>query len=192
MNDPQNPYPYVQPAAPTATPASPDSGPASDPQSQPKPPDPVAGNSPTALAETSERRRNGKIAKLPKHLRDKVCEMILDGVTYAEIIKALGEHGKDLNEGNVGTWKAGGYKEWLAKQERLDELRVRQEFRRDLVPDNDGVKTHQAASEIAALNLCDVLEDLKPAVLKEALAKDPAGYCTLLNSFTRLLACSRG
>jgi hypothetical protein len=188
MNDPQNPYPYTQPASPNPGDGQPDYRPTPGPQDEPKPPDPVVATVPTPVGETAKRRRNGKIAKLPKDLRDRVCEMILDGLTYAEIVKALSEHGIAVSEDSVGTWKAGGYQDWLRGQERLDELRIRQEVRRDLVPENDGVKTHQAASEIAALNLCDVLEDLKPAVLKEALTTDPATYCMLLGSYTRLLS----
>ena len=52
-------------------------------------------NAPEALIHF-ERRGNGKIARLPKPIRDQVNQMILDGLTYPEIIQCLAENGKDL------------------------------------------------------------------------------------------------
>ena len=41
-------------------------------------------------------RANGKVARLPKALRDQINQWILDGVTYPDIIQRLGEHGQGL------------------------------------------------------------------------------------------------
>ena len=131
--------------------------------------------------------RNGKVAHLDKVLRDKINQRMCDGFTYLEIIQDLGEAGGGLSESNLSHWKSGGYTDWLKEQHRLDGMRVRQEFAIDLVRENNGVTSHQAASQIAALNLCDILDDLQPAVLKKALLSEPETYIMLLNAYTRLL-----
>jgi len=46
-------------------------------------------------------RGNGKIARLPKLVRDKVNSWMLDGLSYPEIIQRLGEHGQDLKPNNL-------------------------------------------------------------------------------------------
>jgi hypothetical protein len=136
---------------------------------------------------SSGHRRNGKVAQLDKALRDQINRLMDDGFTYLEIIHQLGEAGAELTENNLSTWKSGGYTDWLAEQHRLDKMRVRQEFAKDLVKENDGVTTHQAASQIAALNLCDIVDDFDPEILKKALLSDPETYVKLLNAYTRLL-----
>ena len=54
-------------------------------------------------------RRNGKVARLPKPIRDKLSTMILDGVPYSQIIRSLGKDTAHLNEQNLSNWKSGGY-----------------------------------------------------------------------------------
>src|SRR4051812_5212878 len=49
----------------------------------------------------SGRRGNGKIARLPEAIREQVNNWILDGVSYPEIIKRLGDEGKHLNPDNI-------------------------------------------------------------------------------------------
>ncbi len=135
----------------------------------------------------SDHRNKGKVARLPKKLRDEINQMIDDGLPYGEIIQHLGEAGKDLNEKNISTWKSGGYQHWVQEQQRLGAMRARQEFAIDLVHQNEGATTHQAAFQIAALQLCDLLDDFDPTLLKNKLHDDPETYALLLNAYTRLL-----
>jgi|SRR5947209_3856761 len=135
----------------------------------------------------SSHTRNGKVARLSKDLRDQINKFMDDGFTYLEIIHQLGEAGAELNENNLSNWKSGGYTEWVAEQQRLNKMRVRQEFAVDLVRENNGITSHQAASQIAALNLCDIVDDFDPEILKKALLSDPETYIKLLNVYARLL-----
>src|SRR5580765_4589914 len=64
----------------------------------------------------SGRQRTGKVARLPKAARDRLCQMLLDGVPYLEIIARLGADAPDIDEGHITTWKAGGYQDWLRQQ----------------------------------------------------------------------------
>src|SRR6266850_4905487 len=88
----------------------------------PVPPDQATSASPESDAPTYNHSRTGRIARLPKELRDKVNQMLLDGVPFRRIIESLGGDGKEINEDNVGDWKKGGYKEWLLEMQRVDDL----------------------------------------------------------------------
>src|SRR6185503_14622089 len=50
-------------------------------------------------------RHNGKVARLPKALRDKINLMIQDGLSYPAIIESLGDAGKELNVVNLCRWR---------------------------------------------------------------------------------------
>ena len=65
---------------------------------------------------TSQRRRNGKVARLPFALRDQINRMIDDGVPYQTIIKNLGDAGKHLSEQNLSMWRKGGFQESARNQ----------------------------------------------------------------------------
>ncbi len=170
MNDPQNPYPY----------------------SQPQPPPPAV---PNPVTTPTPNRRNGKVAQLPKAVRDRINEMLLDGLTYAEIISELGDDGKSLNAENISNWYSGGYQEWLKEQRRREDMRIRQELAMDLGRLKNGSDLSQAAFQIAVTQICETLADLDPAVLRKALETDPKNYTRLLNALPNLsegeLKCER-
>jgi hypothetical protein len=63
-----------------------------------------------------DHRGNGKIARLPKVLRDQVCAMILDGVPYLQIIERLGVAGNGITPQHICRWRERGYKAWLRGQ----------------------------------------------------------------------------
>jgi hypothetical protein len=75
--------------------------------------------------------RNGKIARLPRVIRDQLNRRLGDGEsgkrlvawlnTVPEVQAALAAEfgGKPVREQNLSEWKAGGYREWLAHQEAL-------------------------------------------------------------------------
>ena len=134
-----------------------------------------------------DHRRGGKIAHLSRRDRDRINEMISDGFTYREILEELGEVGQGITEKNLSIWKAGGYQAWERERQRLQSMRFRQEFAGDLVRENDGLQTHQAGFQIAALQICDLVNDFDPALLKEALQTNPTHYAMLLNAYTHLL-----
>ena len=51
-----------------------------------------------AIRKPLPHHRHGRVARLPKETRDKINEMISDGVPYKEIVEALGDEGRPLNE----------------------------------------------------------------------------------------------
>src|SRR3954452_22631700 len=65
-----------------------------------------------------ENRRTGKVARLPKDIREIVNRLIEDGCTYLYIIKRLEELGyPGIFEYNISRWRTGGYQTWLREQE---------------------------------------------------------------------------
>jgi len=75
--------------------------------------------------------RNGKIARLPRDIRNQLNRRLQDGepgTRLAEWLNSLPETkkilaadfgGRDINEQNLTEWKQGGYRDWLARQELL-------------------------------------------------------------------------
>ena len=64
-------------------------------------------------------RRNGKIARLPKEIRDILNRMLDDGLPYRVIIDELGEAGEGLNAQNITNWVQGGYQDYLKNQHAI-------------------------------------------------------------------------
>jgi hypothetical protein len=76
--------------------------------------------------------RNGKIARLPRDIREHLNRRLQDGEQGKHLVEWLNElpqvrrvlaeefGGKPLREQNISEWRKGGYRDWLAQQEALD------------------------------------------------------------------------
>jgi len=132
-------------------------------------------------------RRNGKVARLDAKLREIVNQMMLDGATYPQIIAELAGRGvPDISEDNLSRWFHGGHKDWLKQQQRLADMKSRQEFALQIVQGNKGGTIHEAASQIAASTLYEAVADFDPALLKDLLATEPENYAKIVTSLARL------
>ena len=79
--------------------------------------------------------RTGKIARLPREVRDQLNRRLCDGEPGSQLdiwLNALPESqavlarefaGRPISEQNLSEWKRGGYGDWLAKKERAEERR---------------------------------------------------------------------
>jgi hypothetical protein len=130
-------------------------------------------------------RGNGKIARLPKSIRDQVNAWLLDGLAYPEIIDRLGEHGKDLKPDHFSEWKKRGYPDWLLQQDWLAQRRARQESAADLLHDCDPTQVNQGALQLGTLYIFDALRDLRAGSLDGQLGGDSAAFARLLNALSR-------
>jgi hypothetical protein len=75
--------------------------------------------------------RTGKIARLPRELRDELNRRLREGepgIRLVEWLNALAPvrqvltqdfNGREISEQNLSEWKQGGYQDWLARQETL-------------------------------------------------------------------------
>ena len=164
-----------------------------DTQAQPPP---AAPQEPEPEKESAESRtRNGFVARLTKDLRDQINHMLLDGVPFRKIIENLGDPGKHLNEGHITTWKAGGYKEWLADLERKEALCATRDSALDVVAQKAGITVQDAGRSIAAAHLYELITSFNPKQLADALADKPELYLRIVNALSRLsegeVACGR-
>jgi hypothetical protein len=76
--------------------------------------------------------RKGKIARLPKEIRDQLNHRLDDGRQGNELVVWLNSlpevqtvlskqfEGNAINKQNLSQWRLGGYREWQRKQERLE------------------------------------------------------------------------
>src|SRR2546425_742677 len=128
-------------------------------------------------------------------VRDKLNVMLLDGVPYAEIIKALGSPAEHITEHNITTWVAAGHKEWLEEQFRLEETRVKQEVAMDLACPEGGSKIHEATLQLAATRLSEMVRKLDYTDFRELLRDDPAKLTPFLAALATIsnaeLRCER-
>jgi hypothetical protein len=210
MNNPQDPWPYEKPVPPNsalsaAAPANAQQTPGSASQQGGGGPG-IGGESEIATADATRNTagsppkvrpptRKGKIARLPKAVRDRLNEMLLDGVTYAEAIQALGEDGKDLTEDNISNWRKGGYQDWLEEQKDRDDLHLQEEYTLQLVKENDNTTLNEAAIKMATGHIRKTLRKFGEATLQTSLEENSGNYIRLLNVLARLttsaIACRR-
>jgi len=130
-------------------------------------------------------RGNGKVARLPKNIRDQVNHWLVDGLTYPEIIERLGEHGKDFKPDNLSQWKKRGHQDWLAEKAFLEQTRLRQEITQEMVQDFDGTQVNHAALQLGTLHIFEALRDLGPGSLNKKLGGDCGAFARLVNALAR-------
>jgi len=132
-------------------------------------------------------RRTGKVARLPKDIRDQVNSRLRDGQTYTAIGTWLSDLGyADVSESNLSNWKEGGFRDWELHQDRLETDKLKREFALELVKDNEGSKIHEATLQLAASQIYEVLTDFDVGPLKEMLADKPGLYPKVINSIAKL------
>ena len=68
----------------------------------------------------------------------------------------------------------------------MDLICAKEQFALDLLREKDASKLHEAPLQIAASQLCQLLADFDPAVLKEKLEKDPLNFVRLLHALSKL------
>ena len=90
---------------------------------------------PVNLHHSYDMYRNGKIARLPRHIRDELNKRLYDEVpgcqlvdwlnSLPEVRQVLQQHfeGREINAPNLTDWKQGGYAEWLLRQETIGKIK---------------------------------------------------------------------
>src|SRR5207253_8244326 len=79
--------------------------------------------------------RTGKIARLPKSIRQELNQRIENGWQGVKLVEWLNElpevrqilreqfHNEPITEPNLSRWKEGGYEDWLRHRESQEQLR---------------------------------------------------------------------
>jgi hypothetical protein len=111
------------------------------------------------------RTRTGKVARLPKSLRDQLGRRIEDGEEGKELVKWLNGlpevqeilekqfGGRPVTEQNLSEWKQGGYLEWLHQEELLSLVSKLAEQSEDLEEAADGQEISDRFASLMAVEL---------------------------------------
>jgi hypothetical protein len=129
---------------------------------------------------------NGKIARLPNELRDRINTMIRDCVPYKTIIETLGKPVRHISERNFTNWKNHGYKMWLEQQEEIDRMHKASNLALAAATSNKTMVVHQATIHLVATQLQEALARLNTKSIRESLEDDPENFAKLVNAIARL------
>lgn len=115
--------------------------------------------------------RQGKIARLPFAVRNRICEMLEDGLPAIEIlayvnaspewaeVKSRCHFSGDVNQQNLSDWRRGGYLEWRSERARVERLREVAETACHIAAATGGDPA-AVGSRILAGRLTELLESL--------------------------------
>jgi hypothetical protein len=136
--------------------------------------------------------RTGKIARLPKDLREIVNRMLDDGAQYESIIQELNKHRhrwpdgvNDISINNMSNWHSGGYQDWVREQEAAADLQQRNEFLKTLLESNPGPDLHQAVVHLGLAQIYHTLLGFDRDAFQARAAEDPSTYARLLSVLLR-------
>ncbi len=122
--------------------------------------------------EESKRVLVGKIARLPKPVREELNRRLDDGEPGSRILPWLNElpavkrvlttqfGGAPINSQNLSNWRSGGYQRWLRKQERLEEIKSLAEETRECAHAGKGLA--RGAAAIVAAGILKKLDTMTP------------------------------
>ena len=116
--------------------------------------------------------RNGKIARLPRSIREQLNRQLQDGEPGTRLVEWLNAMpgvqsvlaaefgGRPINEQNLSEWRLGGYREWERHEESRDLVRRLVEQTDNLDEEADGIDVSQRLSTVLAVELARVAEAL--------------------------------
>jgi hypothetical protein len=134
--------------------------------------------------------RRGKVARLPKLLRDQINQMLRDGHSYHHILEKLKTIPDaatiPISKQNLSRWKFGGYLDWLAQQEWREDLHDRQADALQLLEDPTGSRFQEVSLQIAAMRIFELLQRLQASTLSANLQDLPPGFLRLLAVLPRI------
>lgn len=132
------------------------------------------------------RKELGKVAGLPKAIRDDLNFRLLNGATLQELCDFLnqnevvigilrGKRWNTFNPENMSNWRQGGYATWLRSRQRFDDLKLKAEARQTLRAQlaEEGLDLNDA-NTLRLVEIADeLLDDFDPEALREAAKNRP-------------------
>lgn len=127
-----------------------------------------------------ETSRRGKVARLPRKIRDEVCERLADGQDAAEIlawvnglpaVKTLLKakfKGEPISDANLSNWRQGGFQDWQDNERQADQTRALAETSMRIAKASGG-NLAEGAAAILAGKIMSGLETMLPEELDAAV-----------------------
>lgn len=144
--------------------------------------------------------RQGKIARLPHALRQLVNQRLLNGEAAATLLAwlntqpaaiqawALHFEGAPATPQNLSEWRQGGWKEWLSRNQRTEDLKTLSTFANDLA--KSGGNIADGAAAILSGHILEALETLGNTVVTggsdDAEADPSKGLASLAKAVSSL------
>jgi hypothetical protein len=137
---------------------------------------------------------NGKIARLPRNIRDELNHRLENSEPGGHILAWLNAlpdvlallasefGGSPINAQNLSNWRLGGYQDWLKQQERRNMVRELVANAEELATDAGGV---EIGNHLSAVLVAELAASAHSAI--EELA-EPAERCVRLQEFLLTLA----
>ena len=133
-----------------------------------------------------KRTRHGKIARLPKDLRDMVNRLLRNNIPYSRIVRALKQYDILVTERNISNWKVlGGYREWCLAEDHAVQLRLHQDNLVNLLRKDSASEVPEVGLQVAATRLSQFFLTPEAAQL---LASNPDEYHRRAANLARLTA----
>ena len=116
--------------------------------------------------------RNGKIARLPKEIREELNHRIENGWRGARLVKWLNElppvkemlreqfHSRPITEQNLSQWRDGGYADWQRHQDTQEQIRWVVERSDDVDKVEGSEHLCERLARVAAAELAEHLQQL--------------------------------
>jgi len=116
-----------------------------------------------------QRGPRSKIASLPARVREELCVRLHDGQREPEILpwlhalpevqQALAERcgGKPVNSQNLSEWRRGGFRDWLLRRERAEEMKLLSAYALQMAQ-AAGTQLSEGAAAIAGGRILELLE----------------------------------
>jgi len=136
--------------------------------------------------------RNGKIARLPRSIREELNRRLQDGKAGPGLLGWLNEQpecqemldeefdGKPITKQNLSEWRQGGYKDWVRKEEACQRVQVLMEKAGDLEQEAGGMAIADRLGTVLAAELAVATEQLESI-------QDPKERWARLKEITREL-----
>jgi hypothetical protein len=132
-------------------------------------------------------RRTSAVGRLPRVLRDKVNQMIDDGVPYNDIIRKLkDESAVQLKYHALSVWRRGGHQDWLNEQRRVAQMDKNRELVLKILRRRSSKPIAEKALDVAAAQIYELLMNFQLESLKEKLADDPEIYPEIVETLTKV------
>jgi hypothetical protein len=139
--------------------------------------------------DNEEHGGKGKVARLPRAIRDQVNTMLRDGISYPEIRRKFIDMGysefEDISDKNICNWKAAGYQHWLREQEWREEmLQTRAEAMEFL--GGDDAKLEQVTLKTASMRMYQLFKQFDTLDFSLSVRKNPEAYTRLFSALPRI------
>jgi hypothetical protein len=140
--------------------------------------------------------RNGKIARLPRDIRDQLNRRLDNGEPGTSLVqwlnrqpgvnRVLTEHfdGRPINDQNLTEWKQAGFIEWQRHQESCEWVRTLAGEADQIAEESGMMPLSDRLSSMVSLTLGKLMRDLDSASLTDAASRKD--FVQLLKELARL------